>query len=131
MPEPRTLTEAGLSLEDLQERYETLSRVMREHQMRHLLTPEAVAQVRAALKDTEGSWLANTMLAAQARLWAEWTDLCRSVERQFPEALRPAVRETPRRVWLYVMILAWANFIMVAALLLYAMATGQIDWSAG
>lgn len=118
-----------ITLDELQERYETLSRVMREHQVKHLLTPEELAQVRAALKDTEGSWVANTLLASQARLWAEWTDLCRSVERQFPEALRPAVRETPRRVWRYVMILAWANFIMVGALLLYAMATGQFDWS--
>lgn len=131
MPDLRTLTETGLSLDDLQERYETLSHVMRERQVRHLLTPQEVAQVRAALKDAEGSWLANTLLASQARLWAEWTDLCRSVGRQFPEALRPAVRETPRRVWRYVMILAWANFAITGLALLYAIATGRFDWSAG
>lgn len=120
-----------LSIDDLQERYETLSRIMRERQVKRLLTPEEVAQIRRALEGAERTWLANTLLAAQARLVAEWSAFCRALLARFPESWRPAVRETPRHVWRYVMIIAWANFIMVAALLLYAMATGQFDWSGG
>jgi hypothetical protein len=95
------------------------------------LSTDEIALARSYIQALEGRSFADTLSFAAARIAIEWADLNAKLVGQFPEGVRPAVPRAARRAWRYVMILAWAHFIMIAALLAYAIATGQIDWRVG
>lgn len=73
----------------------------------------------------------RTLTEAVENVRTEWRALCDAMLAQFPESWRPAVPEALTRTYRIILIIAAANYVIVAAALLYAIATGQFDWSAG
>lgn len=132
MPNPRTLTDAEAYA--LNENYDALYRLMQQDRM---LTPSEAVAVRASLALLKDAGWPETLLTAKARLAAEWTDLVDKLEHPFDRGLHDMrglhipVREASAILWRWCLIVGGASFAITTLALLYAIAAGQFDWSAG
>lgn len=73
----------------------------------------------------------RTLTEAVENVRAAWRNLCAELLAQFPASVRPVIPEALSRTYRIILIIAVANYVIVGLALLYAMATGQFDWSAG
>lgn len=73
----------------------------------------------------------NTLYMALDILAVRWRALCAELLALFPASVRPVVPEVLSRTYRIILIIAVANYVIVGIALLYAMATGQFDWSVG